>query len=287
MSQTSITNRYCYSRNGTTLLDPAFQPCSNGTAHSACCMTNHSGAGHVGIANDICMENGLCQNFRGFDGTNEGQQAWSIQGCTDQLWNSPYCLANVCDTTEYPGDQHGNVGVWNCGAQKWCCGEKSCCNNKNKIFELAATVGPTSSVPSATSFSSASTSSSASTISTPPPAASPSSEQSAPAGGLSVGAKAGIGIGVSVVVILAVTVALLLFRLRKAKRQKLGHADSSIEQTQFPQEQKYGHIEEQNHAQLHELYPDHGRGGLGAGERAELAAYNTPQELEARSERVN
>lgn len=88
---------YCYSRNGTTLLNEAFQPCNNATKESACCMTNHSGAGHVGIADDKCMDNGLCQNFAANNGVNEGQQVWGIQGCTDPLWNSPYCLGGVCD----------------------------------------------------------------------------------------------------------------------------------------------------------------------------------------------
>ncbi|KAJ8114441.1 hypothetical protein OPT61_g3677 [Boeremia exigua] len=282
MSQTITKNRYCYSRNGTTLLDAAFQPCNDSTTHSACCMTNHSGAGHVGIANDICEDNGLCQNFMAYDGTNEGQQVWGIQGCTDQLWNSPYCLADVCDTTKYPGDHYGNVGVWNCGGKKWCCGEKSCCGDEKNIFELAATVGSTSTVSlpttSATIFPLSTTLPLAPTS---PATASSSSKQDASSGGLSTGAKAGIGIGAAVLIFLVAAVALLLFRSRKAKERKHIHGDGSIGQTCLVQNQKY---HEQAH--LHELYPEHGLGEVGEREVAELVTYNAPQELEARSGRV-
>lgn len=100
ISQIASAAGYCYSRNGTTLLNAAFQPCNNTTKYSACCMTNHSGAGDVGIADDVCMENGLCQNYAAFDGNNEGEQVWSRQGCTDPLWNSPYCLGDVCNKPE-------------------------------------------------------------------------------------------------------------------------------------------------------------------------------------------
>lgn len=97
ISQFASAACYCYSRNGTVLLNPAFQPCNNATKYSACCMTNHSGAGDVGIANDVCMENGLCQNYAPFNNENEGEQVWGRQACTDSLWNSPYCLGDVCN----------------------------------------------------------------------------------------------------------------------------------------------------------------------------------------------
>jgi hypothetical protein len=100
ISQIASAARYCYSRNGTTLLNAAFQPCNNATTHSACCMTNHSGAGDVGIADDVCLENGLCQNYAVYNGENEGQPVWGRQGCTDPLWNSPYCLGDVCNKPE-------------------------------------------------------------------------------------------------------------------------------------------------------------------------------------------
>jgi hypothetical protein len=63
-------------------------------------MTNHSGAGDIGIADDVCLDNGLCQNFAAFNGQNEGEPMWGRQGCTDPLWNSPYCLADVCNKPE-------------------------------------------------------------------------------------------------------------------------------------------------------------------------------------------
>jgi hypothetical protein len=96
---TSAAAAYCYSRNGTALLNAAFQPCNNATPESACCMTNHSGAGDAGIADDKCLDNGLCQNFAAYDSSknNEGEAVWSRQGCTDPLWQSPYCLGDVCN----------------------------------------------------------------------------------------------------------------------------------------------------------------------------------------------
>ncbi|KAF2125709.1 hypothetical protein P153DRAFT_399853 [Dothidotthia symphoricarpi CBS 119687] len=265
---------YCYSRNGTTLLNPAFQPCNNATTHSACCMTNHSGAGDVGIADDVCLENGLCQNYAVYNGENEGQPVWARQGCTDPLWNSPYCLGDVCNKPEY-ADQWGNVGVWNCGGKKWCCGEKTCCDGNN-IFELAATVGPTSTILSATSFASAST------LSTSKPTTSPSSEGSGPSRVLSTGAKAGIGAGVAAFVIVAAAVALLLFRSRKSNGRKDSPSDGSTLHTDVLQEQKH-----QGHVYGYELYSEHGFGELSERERAELAADNAPQELEARSGNVH
>lgn len=71
-----------YSRNGTIITDIAYQPCSS-TGESACCGTNHDGAGHTNVANDVCETNGLCQNYESFDDTNEGVKLWWRQGCTD------------------------------------------------------------------------------------------------------------------------------------------------------------------------------------------------------------
>jgi hypothetical protein len=95
----SAAAAYCYSRDGTALLNAAFQPCNNATTESACCMTNHSGAGDVGIADDKCLANGLCRNYAVYDSSknNEGEAVWSRQGCTDPLWQSPYCLGDVCN----------------------------------------------------------------------------------------------------------------------------------------------------------------------------------------------
>jgi hypothetical protein len=90
--------RICYTRNGTQITDSAYQPCnSDRTRDSGCCGTNHSGAGHVGIANDVCDPNGLCQNYEAFDGTNEGVKLWWRQGCTDPTWESEECLKDVCN----------------------------------------------------------------------------------------------------------------------------------------------------------------------------------------------
>lgn len=90
--------RNCYYLNGTQITDIAYQPChSDTTRDSACCGTNHEGAGHTGVANDVCESNGLCQNWEGFDGVDPPPKLWWRQGCTDPTWQSPYCLGSVCD----------------------------------------------------------------------------------------------------------------------------------------------------------------------------------------------
>jgi hypothetical protein len=94
----SSSQRICYTRNGTQITDTAYQPCnSDRTRDSSCCGINHSGAGHTGIANDVCDPNGLCQNFEAFDGTNGGEKLWWRQGCTDPTWESAECLKDVCN----------------------------------------------------------------------------------------------------------------------------------------------------------------------------------------------
>ncbi|KAH9866039.1 hypothetical protein J1614_008603, partial [Plenodomus biglobosus] len=198
---------YCYTRNGSTITSRAYQPCNNTTSDSACCGTNHVDARDTGVANDVCKENGLCQNFEGFDGSNEGQRLWWRQGCTDPTWQRPYCLSDVCNDTEFAVD---NAPVRNRGGNNWCCGKKNSCIESTSIFQLAATVGPTSAIPStpsviASSSASATTSPGAST---------------APAGRLSTGSKGGIGVGAAVLVVLTLTVAIMLLKLRRSKGSK-------------------------------------------------------------------
>jgi hypothetical protein len=90
--------RICYTRNGTQINDTAYRACTTDrTRDSACCGTNHQGAGDTGVANDVCESNGLCQNFEPYDGTNEGAKLWWRQGCTDPTWESEYCLKDVCN----------------------------------------------------------------------------------------------------------------------------------------------------------------------------------------------
>ncbi|ENI06900.1 hypothetical protein COCC4DRAFT_31471 [Bipolaris maydis ATCC 48331] len=281
ISQIASAAGYCYSRNGTTLLNAAFQPCNNTTKYSACCMTNHSGAGDVGIADDVCMENGLCQNYAAFDGNNEGEQVWSRQGCTDPLWNSPYCLGDVCNKPEY-ADKWGNVGVHNCGGKTWCCGEKTCCNNKSSIFEIAATVGSTSTLSSAMPFSSLTPASSTTTSSALTPTSSSAFKGDISSGGLSTGEKAGIGVGIAIFGIMVTAIAWLITRSTKSIRGKDRPSDGSTLHADVSQAEK-----QQLGVHLHELWSNHGYGELGPSEDAELAAINVPQELEARSHNVH
>ncbi|XP_014551177.1 hypothetical protein COCVIDRAFT_42485 [Bipolaris victoriae FI3] len=284
ISQITSAAGYCYSRNGTTLLNAAFQPCNNTTKYSACCMTNHSGAGDIGIADDVCMENGLCQNYAVYNGNNEGEQVWSRQGCTDPLWNSPYCLGDVCNKPEY-ADKWGNVGVHNCGGENWCCGEKTCCNDESNIFELAATVGPISTIisatPSVTPFLSATPSSSAITLSTLTPTPSSVLEGNVSSGGLSAVAKAGIGVGIAVFVILAAGISWMISRSRNSSGGDGSSSDESTLDTDLAKGEMH-----QSRVHAHELWSNHGYGELGQRENAELMANNAPQELEGISRNV-
>ncbi|KAF2624403.1 hypothetical protein BU25DRAFT_450769 [Macroventuria anomochaeta] len=242
---TFVTSSNCYSRNGTLIADIAYQPCSS-SGESACCGTNHDGAGDVGVANDVCETNGLCQNYEGFDGTNEGVKLWWRQGCTDPTWSSPNCLASVCDTAEYEDD---NAPVYSCGNGNWACGKKSYCSTSSRLFTLAATVGkevvasPSAyasfSTPSASttgssraSTTSASASSaSPSTTGMPVVTATPSSTGSststpplstpvASSSLLSTAAKAGIGAGIAVFALLLGIILFLLHKIKKNKKRQ-------------------------------------------------------------------
>jgi hypothetical protein len=94
----SSNARICYTRNGTQINSAAYRACNTDTTRdSACCGTNHQGAGDTGVADDVCESNGLCQNFEPYDGTNEGEKLWWRQGCTDPTWESEYCLKDVCN----------------------------------------------------------------------------------------------------------------------------------------------------------------------------------------------
>jgi hypothetical protein len=93
----SLAAAACYSRNGTLITNIAYQPCNNDKSRdSVCCGTNHSGAGETNVANDICEENGLCQNWEGKVGNEDPAKLWWRQGCTDPTWESPFCLKDVC-----------------------------------------------------------------------------------------------------------------------------------------------------------------------------------------------
>ena len=221
----SLKSRYCYTRNGTPITDSAYQPCNNGTQHSACCGTNHSGAGHTGIADDTCETNGLCANFESFTGDNKGVKMYWRQGCTDPTWQSEYCLGHVCDARN-PEDENDNWVVQWCGDGKWCCGDKTCCAFTNSLFELAATVGPTSTSASGSASSTASATGSATAdastgSSTAQSTASPTSSSTglpaAEGGGLGTGSKVGIAVGVAVVIILLSVIAFLLLKLKKRR----------------------------------------------------------------------
>ncbi|KAJ4400022.1 hypothetical protein N0V91_008997 [Didymella pomorum] len=233
----------CYSRNGTLITDIAYQPCSS-TGESACCGTNHDGAGHLNVANDVCDSNGLCQNYEAFDGTNEGVKLWWRQGCTDPTWSSPNCLASVCDTEDY---EYENAPVYSCGNGNWACGSKSYCSTTSKLFTLAATVGKEvatststfsvatassridsntlsglpsiSAPPSLTSFTTAASATATST----PPVSAPASQPL-----LSTAAKAGIGAGIAVLILLLSIILFLLHKIKKNRKVQEAYAKAEL-----------------------------------------------------------
>ncbi|KAF2093989.1 hypothetical protein NA57DRAFT_80992 [Rhizodiscina lignyota] len=180
----------CYMPNGTEVPGDSVQPCNQvQNTHSTCCGTNFT---KTDLANDICDANGLCQNWVTYpDGRTE--KSWYREYCTDQTWNTPFCLKNVCFTN---GTEWGKTALSQCSDGTWCCGsdeESTCCQTGSNKFRLAATVG------ASTSTSTQSTS----TTSTPRKTSSTSSA-SASATSLSRntsitdGAKAGIAVGVVV-----------------------------------------------------------------------------------------
>ncbi|KAF3043042.1 hypothetical protein E8E11_005969 [Didymella keratinophila] len=233
----------CYSRNGTLITDIAYQPCSS-SGESACCGTNHNGAGHVNVANDVCESNGLCQNYEAFDGTNKGVKLWWRQGCTDPTWSSPNCLASVCNTEDYEDD---NAPVYSCGNGNWACGSKSYCSTSSRLFTLAATVGKevatSTSVPSMVTASSQTGDGQLSglpSISAPPSltssktvataTATSTSPASTPAAQplLSTAAKAGIGAGIAVLILLLSIILFLLQKIKKNRKAQEAYAKAEL-----------------------------------------------------------
>ena len=83
----------CYYPNGSIMESLEFQPCSSvANAMVMCCATNR-----IPRFQDICQSNGLCYNPCNDDGC--GPQIigkyWR-ESCTDQSWESPFCLKGVC-----------------------------------------------------------------------------------------------------------------------------------------------------------------------------------------------
>ncbi|KAK9419102.1 putative Mid2 domain-containing protein [Seiridium unicorne] len=107
---------FCYDRSGhfhKNESSSSWQPCEleAGTSAGICCG-----------ASDFCLDNGLCLS----DG---GENAFSVQGCTDPLWPAP-CV-DVCGVDN---EQAGmsETYIWPCGnpSNAWCCGlNASCCNS--------------------------------------------------------------------------------------------------------------------------------------------------------------
>lgn len=296
-----VESSNCYSRNGTLITDIAYQPCSS-SGDSACCGTNHDGAGHVGIANDVCDANGLCQNFEPYDGTNEGVKMWWRQGCTDSTWSSPNCLASVCDTLEYEND---NAPVYSCGDNSWVCGRKSYCSSTSRLFTLAATVGKEAAASTSVSVAVSTKASSniaslvtstAGSVSASAPIASTASSSigsatgapplsniiNAPAG-LSTAAKAGIGAGIAVVILLLGIILLLLHKVKKGKKQQEAFAKAELsgqsvnaagkpEAIVYAHEVSYNPVEmADNGSTMQEMYAHRERTELESQERAHEA----------------
>jgi hypothetical protein len=89
-----MSSSTCYNPDWTPFTSPAFQPCDQfNNVYSMCCGTNHT---DDGVARDICEPSGLCLGqFFNSNGSYLGPADWR-EGCTDQTWQSPNCLRNVC-----------------------------------------------------------------------------------------------------------------------------------------------------------------------------------------------
>ncbi|CZR66647.1 uncharacterized protein PAC_16548 [Phialocephala subalpina] len=184
---------------------------------------------HLGVLNnggDACGSGntfGLC----GITGT----QLWR-ESCTDQTWESPYCL-KLCTTG---AGATGDVEITACDDGSYCCGQNNatCCDAGEGLFIVNNQVSLTKSTSSSSSSSSTSTSSSSSstnlpssssssttstttlpaTVSTVTNSSSPSPSPSSTNSGLSTGAKAGIAVG-AVLGALAIAGAVLFLRKKK------------------------------------------------------------------------
>jgi hypothetical protein len=77
----------CYQPNGTAINnDGSFGPCNSvGGNPSMCCAINKVDA-------DICLPNGLCR------WVTNGEVQYFRNSCSDETWDSPYCL-NQCTGT--------------------------------------------------------------------------------------------------------------------------------------------------------------------------------------------
>lgn len=284
-----VAGRSCYSRNGTVIKDIAYQPCGD-SGESACCGTNHGGAGNIGIANDVCDTNGLCRNFEGFDGTNEGTIVWSRQGCTDPGWNTPDCLPNVCNTAEYQVD---NAPVYSCGNGNWACGKQSYCSATPRLFVLAETLGNEISTYTTASSAALTASDGGQSASMPThlsPGAAPPSSNTAELAHLSTAIKAGIGAGVSVLVLLLGIILFLLHKIKKSRKHQEAYAKAELPDQDSSEGEKpsvivyacevpHGTREmPSNEPPAHEMY--------GYRERAELDTMESTQDRGRARERV-
>ncbi|KAF2872968.1 hypothetical protein BDV95DRAFT_362154 [Massariosphaeria phaeospora] len=205
----------CYFRNGTQITDDTYQPCNTRErdVDSMCCALRHEENNHEGNVNDVCDPNGLCQNWFEPDGTGPRPMIWWREGCTDESWQSPFCLRGVCDGGQFDNE---DVPVQKCSDGRWCCGDTDCCSSTDEKFTLAATVGVTSSSASTSATTSTPTSATAiTTTAVPTPTATPPPSNPS---GLATSAKIGIGVGVAIGMI--VLFSAVFFWWKKSQRQQ-------------------------------------------------------------------
>lgn len=81
----------CYYPNGSPVGNDEYTPCRNNTGYTMCCRTG-------GLVPDTCDENGLCYNIcdQMGSGCHNNPGTFWRESCTDQSWQSPYCLQNLC-----------------------------------------------------------------------------------------------------------------------------------------------------------------------------------------------
>ena len=92
-----FANSTCYARNGTAITSDTYQPCNQvNLEFSMCCNTNTDPTAKTSFAPDICLPNGLCENWVTFPHDNSTPTLHWRESCTDPTWQSPFCLKGIC-----------------------------------------------------------------------------------------------------------------------------------------------------------------------------------------------
>ncbi|CAG8889275.1 unnamed protein product [Penicillium egyptiacum] len=208
----------CYFPDGSLVPNDEYTPCQNGTLFSMCCRTG-------GMIPDTCQPSGLCYNkcdHQHRSGCKNDPGTFWREACTDQAWQSPYCLQNVCTDPSMNGRANYSVPITQCSRDsKWCCGaidSQECCDTDMR-FELATKLGQSpSSSPTTATISGTSTSSNQTPAETSTDKLSSSIGDGGVDQGLGQGAKIGLGVGIGLGIPVVCGIAAAMFLRWRRKR---------------------------------------------------------------------